>query len=107
VTNVYEIEQTVRAYLLDSFLGDEAAATFSDDDDLLTVLDSLQLLRMVVAVERMYGISVQDGELSPDNLGSVRKVAAFVARKCGGASASAGPLARPADDAGGGRACGA
>jgi acyl carrier protein len=101
VTNVHEIEQTVRVYLLDSFLGGEDAAPFSDDDDLLTVLDSLQLLRMVVALEGMYGISVQDGELSPDHLGSVRKVAAFVARKCGE------PLPRSADDAGGGRARGA
>ena len=107
MTNVHEIEQTVRAYLLDSFLGGEDAVPFSNDDDLLTVLDSLQLLRMVVALEGMYGISVQDGELSPDNLGSVRKVAAFVAQKCGERSPAGGPVPRSAGDAGGGRASGA
>jgi acyl carrier protein len=82
MTDIPEVERTVRAYILDSFLGDEDAATFRDDDDLLTVLDSLQVLRMVVALEGLFGIKVQDGDLSPDNLGSVRRVAAFVARKC-------------------------
>ena len=81
MTDIPEVERTVRAYIIDSFLGEEDAATFRDDDDLLTVLDSLQVLRMVVALEGLFGIKVQDGDLSPDNLGSVRRVAAFVARK--------------------------
>src|SRR5262245_17272722 len=83
MTDTREIERTVRAYILDAFLAEEDAATFRDDDDLLTLLDSLQFLRLVVALEGRYAFKVQDSDLSPGNLGSVRKVAAFVARKCG------------------------
>jgi acyl carrier protein len=89
MTDTREIERTVRAYILDSFLAAEDAATFSDDDDLLSVLDSLQLLRMVVALEGLYAIRVEDADLSPDNLGSVRRVAAFIARKRGDSAPAA------------------
>lgn len=81
MSDIREIERTVRAYIIDTFLAGEDAAAFSDDDDLLTVLDSLQLLRMVVALEGLYSIRIEDGDLSPDNLGSVRRVAVFVAGK--------------------------
>jgi acyl carrier protein len=82
MTDIREIERTVRAYIIDAFLDGQDAESFHDDDDLLTVLDSLQILRMVVALEGQYSICVEDGDLSPENLGSVKRVAAFVARKC-------------------------
>ena len=50
--------------------------------DLLKVLDSLQILRMVIAFEGVFGIKVEDGDMTVENLGSVRKVAALIARKC-------------------------
>jgi acyl carrier protein len=90
MTDIQEIEQTVRAYITDAFLAGRDEATLSDDDDLLTVLDSLQLLRMVVALEGLYSIRVEDIDLSADNLGSVRRIAAFVARKGGGMNGRAG-----------------
>jgi acyl carrier protein len=81
MSDIHEIERTVRSYIIDAFLGGDGAAAFSDDDDLLTVLDSLQLLRMVVALEGLYSIRLEDGDLSAENLGSVRRIAAFVAGK--------------------------
>jgi acyl carrier protein len=45
------------------------------------VLDSLQILRMVLHLESSFSIKVTDGELTPENLGSVAKIAAFVDRK--------------------------
>jgi acyl carrier protein len=76
-----EIEDKVRAYVLEAFLADADAAAFSNDDDLLKILDSLQILRMVIAVEGLFAIKVKDAELTAENLGSVRRVAALVARK--------------------------
>lgn len=81
MAEVHEIEGKVRAFILESFLGEKAAATFGNDDDLLTVLDSLQILRMVITFEGVFGIRIEDGELTAENLGSVRRVAALVARK--------------------------
>jgi acyl carrier protein len=77
------IADKVRHYLLESFLADRTPAGLRDDDDLLQVLDSLQVLRMVIALEGMFAVKVEQGELNPDNLGSVQKIAAFIARKRG------------------------
>jgi acyl carrier protein len=75
------IEDQVRAYVIDSFLTGRAAATLNNDADLLAMLDSLQVLRMVLALEKQHQIKVHEGELLPENLGSIGKIAAFIARK--------------------------
>src|SRR5262245_22546683 len=80
--DIHAIEGKVRGVILDSFLTEPDAETFRDDDDLLKVLDSLQILRMVIAFEGVFGIKVEDGDMTVENLGSVQKVAALIARKC-------------------------
>lgn len=79
--DIREIEDRVRTFIIDSFLTEAGAGKFRDDSDLLKVLDSLQILRMVIAFEGVFGIKIEDGDLIPENLGSVQKVAAFVLRK--------------------------
>src|SRR5262249_16610580 len=81
MTDPCEIEDHVRAYILDTFLSEAEAATLRDDTDLLGVLDSLQILRLVMALESAYAIKVRDGELAPENLGSVAKIGGFPRRK--------------------------
>lgn len=76
-----DIQEAIRDYITSSFLADDDAATFRNDDDLLTILDSLQILRMLIDLEGQFSIKVDNSELSPENLGSVEKLAAFVARK--------------------------
>jgi acyl carrier protein len=83
MTDIREIQDQIRTFLLESFLTEAGAETLRDDDDLLQLLDSLQVLRMVIAFEGAFGIKVEDGDLTPENLGSVRKVAALIARKRG------------------------
>src|SRR5258708_31664881 len=78
-----EIRNAVRGYILDSFLSLEDGETLRDEDDLLLVLDSLQILRMLIALESKFAIKVEDGDLTPDNIGSVAKLAATIARKQG------------------------
>jgi acyl carrier protein len=78
---IAEIESQVRRYILESFLTEADAENFGDDDDLLKILDSLQILRMLIALEAAFRIKVQDRDLSPENLGSVKKIAALLARK--------------------------
>jgi acyl carrier protein len=82
-----EIEAKVRAYIVESFLSGDAAAAFANDDDLLLLLDSLQILRLVLAVEAQFAVKIEQKELSAENVGSVRKLAACVARKRGAAGA--------------------
>jgi acyl carrier protein len=82
---VAEIEDRVRRFVAESFLGDGAVPP-RRDDDLFALLDSLQVLRTVVWIEEQYGVKVTDGDLTAENLGTVGRVAAFVA-----ARTSAGP----------------
>ena len=76
-----DLRDTLRQYLSDSFLSTGQTATIADDDDLMEVLDSLQILRTVIELEKRFSIRVHNGDLTPENLGSVRKLAAFVARR--------------------------
>ena len=79
--DLHEIESRIRGYIVESFLSPTQAQAFGDDEDLLKVLDSLQILRLVVHVESSFGTKIADGELTAENLGSVRKLAAFVSAK--------------------------
>ena len=74
------IEQAIRDYIVESFLAAEDADV-SPDDDLLAVLDSLQILRMLIELEAKYAIRVENSELTPENLGTLQKLAAFIAHK--------------------------
>jgi acyl carrier protein len=75
------IEETIRAYLGESFLDEDQAVTLRSDEDLLTVLDSLQILRMLIELESRYSITVDNSELTPENMGTVERLVAFIARK--------------------------
>jgi acyl carrier protein len=79
-----DVEDRVRRFVLTSFLTDTPPDAFGNGDDLFQLLDSLQVLRLVLHLESAFGIKVQPEELSADNLSTVRKVADFVARKRGG-----------------------
>lgn len=75
------LKDTLRDYVTDAFLEGGATATLQDDDDLMQVLDSLQVLRLVAEVEKRYGIHVENSDLTPEHFGSVEKLATYVAQK--------------------------
>jgi acyl carrier protein len=56
--------------------------TLGDHDDLLAVLDSLHLLRMVMALESHFGIKLEHSDMTAENLGSIARLASLVAQKC-------------------------
>ena len=84
------IEESIRNYIQCSFLADgqpaaagngDSAGGLSTNDDLLAILDSLQILRMLLDLEAEYAIKVENSELTPDNLGTISRLADFIARK--------------------------
>jgi len=81
MTDVRAIEDKVKAYIVDSFLTGAEAETFRENSELLRILDSLQILRMVLNLEATFGVKVRDGDLTPENLGSVQKIADFLVRQ--------------------------
>ncbi|MCI0359213.1 MAG: acyl carrier protein [Planctomycetaceae bacterium] len=77
------IEATIRDYIQQSFLdgGGAAPGYLRGDEDLLTLLDSLQILRMLMDLEAQFDIKVDNSELTPENLGTIERLAAFIHKK--------------------------
>lgn len=71
----------IKSYIQTSFSSPEDALELGVDDDLLDVLDSLQVLRMIMDLEVEYQIKFDNSEMTPENLGSVQRLAAFVDAK--------------------------
>ncbi len=79
--NRHEIEQGIRAFVIEAFLNEEQATELRNSDSLFDLLDSLQVLRLVLRLEPLFGVTVADEDLTAENLSSIERVTAFVAHK--------------------------
>jgi acyl carrier protein len=57
------------------------------------IIDSTGVLEVIEFLEREFGITVEDHEVVPENLDSVDRLSAFVAKKSGAAAAPEGARA--------------
>lgn len=75
----------VRNFIIANFLF-TPDAVLHDDDSFLDqgLIDSTGILELVTFLEDAYGIEITEAELIPDNLDSVNRIAAFLARKLHG-----------------------
>jgi acyl carrier protein len=75
----------LRQFITDNFLFGDATGRFSftDDDSFQErgIVDSTGVLELVCHLQERYAITIDDEELTPDNLDSLNKVAHFVHRK--------------------------
>src|SRR4051794_35438563 len=95
MTDTEYIESQVKGCIIEMFLTEAEAESLHNDTDLLAVLDSLRVLRLVIELESRFAVKVHDSDLSPDTLGRVAKVAAFIRRKRAEAGGRLGePLAQ-------------
>jgi acyl carrier protein len=72
----------IRDFVVDNFLFGNAggimdATSFREDN----VVDSTGILELVAFLESHYQIKVEDRDMRPENLDSIERVSAFVARK--------------------------
>jgi len=77
----------IRAFVIENYVfGQEM--TFADSDSFLEsgIIDSTGVLQLVTYLEETYGITVEDDELTPDNLDSVDSVAVYLSRKLNGSA---------------------
>jgi len=77
------IEQDIRQFVIANFLFGEDNGSLKPDESFLEtgIIDSTGVLELVAFLESTYGLRVRDNELTPDNLDSLDRVAAFVRRK--------------------------
>jgi acyl carrier protein len=76
-----DIEQQIRTFLVDNFLFGRSEALRDDAPLLGDVIDSTGVIELVVFVQEHFAITVEDEEVTEENLGSVNQVVAFVAKK--------------------------
>lgn len=79
------VAQELRAFIVSSLLyGQERS--FLDSDSFLArgIIDSTGVLQLVSFLEETYVITVEDEELTPDNLDSIDSVCAYLGRKMNG-----------------------
>jgi len=79
------IRQQLRRFIVENYLLSEDY-TFGDHDSFLEhgIIDSTGVLQLVEFLEDTYGITVEDTELTPENLDSIDAVSAYLHRKLGG-----------------------
>ena len=83
-----EVQDKVRAYIVDNLLLG-VADDLDDGASLLDIgiLDSTGAMELVAFIEHEFKVAVADYDLIPENLDSVHKICAFVARKLAAARA--------------------
>jgi acyl carrier protein len=77
-----ETRDKIRAFIMENFLfGNDQG--LKDDISLLDegVIDSTGILELVSFLEEEFGISVEDEEILPENLDSIKNVVAYLERK--------------------------
>lgn len=77
------IEQQLRAYILENLLFTNDQAVLRNETSLLEsgVVDSTGILEVIMFLENHFGIKVADEEMVPENLDSINSIVGYVARK--------------------------
>lgn len=77
-----ENKELVRAFVTSNFYVANPAE-LGDSASLLDhgIIDSTGVLEVIMFIEETFGVVVKDGEMLPDNLDSIDRIANFVARK--------------------------
>ncbi len=77
------LNETIRNFIIESFAAGERPENVPDDLDLIKsgVLDSLALVETASYLEDLAGSEIGSHELTPDNVGSIGAMTAFVTRR--------------------------
>jgi acyl carrier protein len=77
------IKDSIRAFIIDSFLFGDTSQAIADDMSLIdnNLVDSTGVLELVFFLESNFGISVKDTEVVPENLDSIGAMATFIESK--------------------------
>src|SRR3954462_696103 len=78
-----KINLAVRLFIGENFLFRDDGDAITHDASLLDagIIDSTGVLELVSFLETTFGIEVQDDEMLPENLDSIRAITSYVSRK--------------------------
>jgi acyl carrier protein len=88
-----EIQKQVRSYIVDNFLfGDDNGLEDSTSFLESGMIDSTGILEVIGFLEEQFAIKVNDDELVPENLDSIRNIVGFLYTKSGSGGMAAGSV---------------
>jgi acyl carrier protein len=81
-----EIADRTRAYVRENFLYMRPDWPLKDEDPLFGggVIDSIGVIELVGFLQKEFGCTLEEDEITERNLGSVGSIARFLAAKCNG-----------------------
>ena len=73
----------IRAFMIESFLFGDESGLPADNESLIAngIVDSTGVLEIIAFLEQTHGVTVADSDIVPDNLDTIRRIAAYVERK--------------------------
>ncbi len=76
-------EEIIRNHIAKNILFNDKGYPYSDDASFVEegIIDSMNVMEMILFVEEKFGIAVADEEIIPDNFNSVRRMAEYIRRK--------------------------
>jgi acyl carrier protein len=77
------IEEKVRGFIEERFLASAGLERVQEEESFIEngIIDSTGVLELVHFLEETFVIKIEDDELVPDNLDSIRNIVAFLGRK--------------------------
>jgi acyl carrier protein len=81
------LKEQIRNFILENFIL-ENPEDLVDDESMLEkgIMDSTGVLELVAFIESTYEVKVEDEELIPENLDSIKNIVSYLERKLGLAS---------------------
>ena len=79
------IEAMIRQHIAMNILFSGKGYPYRDDASFLNegIIDSANVMELILFVEEKFGVEVADEDIVPDNFDSVAQIAAYVRRKTG------------------------
>ncbi len=78
-----DIKEELREYIVENFLFGDSDFEFDEDTSFMDsgILDSTGILELITFVESTFNITINDDEVLPDNLDSLKNLEAFIRKK--------------------------
>ena len=75
-----DLRERIQKFILENYLFSTDRSALGYDDSLLGrgIVDSTGMLEIIMFIEEQLGVMIKDEEMTPDNLDSVNRIAAFV-----------------------------
>lgn len=78
-------QETIRSFVIENFLFGKDDGNILENTAFLEsgIVDSTGILELVAFIEETYGITLEDAEIIPENLNSLKNISQFLERKLG------------------------